>query len=154
MAQNLVSLKLSDADLTAIDAALATLEQKFAGLIGLTVEQRLRLNKMGDSSEAFCRQTINVLAQNPGIVPPSFNVVEAQADLANIDKLRPRIARLSALLEKGTDTQMALGSDTMSAALEGYALLKVSGKGAGLDSLRQQMSSRFARKSKKTAKPA
>ena len=154
MAQNLVSLKLSAVDLTAIDGALTTLEQKLAGLLGLTPEQRQRLNKMGDGSEAFCRQTLNVLAQNPGIVPASFNLTEAQADLAAIDTLRPRLARLSALMEKGHDTETALGSDTMSAALEGYALLKVSGKGAGLAALRQQMSSRFARTGKKPAKPA
>lgn len=34
----------------------------------------------------------------------------------------------------------------MSASLEGYAVLKVSGKGAGLDGLRQMLSARFARK--------
>jgi hypothetical protein len=43
---------------------------------------------------------------------------------------------------------MALGSDIMSAALEGYAQLKVSGLGAGLDELRSQMSARFNRKPK------
>jgi hypothetical protein len=47
------------------------------------------------------------------------------------------------LLEKADET--ALGSDVMSAALEGYALLKVSGKGAGLDALRHGMSARFTR---------
>ena len=41
-----------------------------------------------------------------------------------------------------------------SAALEGYALLKVSGKGAGLDALRQGMSARFTRKAKIKALPA
>jgi hypothetical protein len=42
----------------------------------------------------------------------------------------------------------------MSAALEGYALLKVSGKGTGLDALRQSMSVRFTRKAKVKAVPA
>ena len=36
----------------------------------------------------------------------------------------------------------------MSAALEGYAMLKVSGRGAGLDALRQGMSARFTRKAR------
>ena len=39
-------------------------------------------------------------------------------------------------------------------ALEGYALLKVSGKGTGLDALRQGMSARFTRKAKIKALPA
>jgi hypothetical protein len=46
------------------------------------------------------------------------------------------------------------GSDVMSAALEGYALLKVSGKGAGLDAFRHGMSARFTRKAKIKALPA
>ena len=40
---------------------------------------------------------------------------------------------------------MALGSDVMSAALEGYALLKVLGRGSGLDALRQEIGARFNR---------
>ncbi len=46
---------------------------------------------------------------------------------------------------------MALGSDVMTTALEGYALLKVLGKGSGLDALRQGIAARFSsapRKSK------
>jgi len=153
MAQNLVSLTLSAADLTAIDGALTTLEQKFAGLVDLSPDQRKSLSKMGDASEAFCRQTLTVLGQNTGILPPSFNLAEAQADLANIDTLRPRFTRLQALIEKADDTEMALGSDVMSAALEGYAQLKVSGKGAGLDAVRQQMGARFARGPRKPKTP-
>ena len=43
---------------------------------------------------------------------------------------------------------MALGSDILSAALEGYALAKVFGKGAGLDALKEAMAGRYSRKRK------
>ncbi len=65
-----------------------------------------------------------------------------------------RAARLRRLLERTDDGETALGSDVMSAALEGYAMLKVSGKGAGLDGLQQGMSARFTRKAKIKALPA
>ena len=39
----------------------------------------------------------------------------------------------------------------MSFALEGYALLKVSGRNQGLEGLRKALSTRFARPSKKAA---
>ena len=52
------------------------------------------------------------------------------------------------LLEKADDSETALSSDVMSVALEGYALLKVSGKGASLDALRQSMAARFTRSAK------
>ena len=51
----------------------------------------------------------------------------------------------------GDEIPLPLGP--VSAALEGCALLKVSGKGAGLDALRQGMSARFTRKAKIKALP-
>lgn len=152
MAQNLISLTLSDADLAAIDGALATLEEKLVPLISLQPDEIRALAKMGDKSEAFCRQTLTILEQNPQVVPPSLNVVEALADLRAVDHLRPRMARLERLSKRADDTVIALGSDILTAALEGYALLRVSGKGQGLESLRQGLSARFA-KSRRAADP-
>lgn len=152
MAQNLISLTLSDADLAAIYGALATLEEKFVPLISLQPGEVRALAKMGDKSEAFCRQTLTILEQNPQVVPPSLNVAEAQADLRAVDQLRPRMARLERLSKRADDTVIALGSDILTAALEGYALLRVSGKGQGLESLRQGLSARFA-KNRRAADP-
>lgn len=148
MSQNLVSLSFPKADVDAIDAALATLEEKFAHLIELSVADRRSLIKMGDKSEAFCRQTLIVLDQNRTILPPNFDFNEAVQDLATLDLLRPRFQRLRQLIGKADDTEMALGSDVMSAALDGYALAKVFGKGAGLETLREAMSARYSRKPK------
>lgn len=145
MSQNLVSLNLTDADYTEIDRLVGQLEEKLGSLISLSTGDRRSIMKMGDKSEAFCRQTLNLLAQNPQIVPASLDLSEAQRDLGSLDALRKRTARLRQLLGKADDTEMALGSDVMSASLEGYALLKVMGKGSGLDALRQGISARFSK---------
>lgn len=145
MSQNLVSLNLTDADYTEIDRLVGQLEEKLGSLISLSTGDRRSIMKMGDKSEAFCRQTLNLLAQNPQIVPASLDLGEAQRDLGSLDALRKRTARLRQLLGKADDTEMALGSDVMSASLEGYALLKVMGKGSGLDALRQNISARFSK---------
>lgn len=145
MTQNLLSLKFTDEDLAAIDAALAVLEEKFAILPELSADEVRSLAKMGDKSEPFCRQALMVLAQNPQVIPPSFDLPEAQNDLAMLDALRPRFHRLHTLAGKADGGETALGSDVLSACLEGYAFLKVSGKGAGLEALRQSMSARFNR---------
>ena len=76
MSQNLISLTLSDEQLSAVDAALGTLEEAFTGLIALNVDERRSLNRMGAKSEQFCRQTLNILGQNPQIIP----LADAQAD--------------------------------------------------------------------------
>ena len=150
MSQNLISLDLSASDVTAMDAALATLEKLFANFIELTPDERQKLPKMGDRSEAFCRQTLMVLEQNQGTVPPGFDFSEMKRDLATWNTLQPRLLRLRELLAKGEDTSMALGSDVITAALEGYTLMKLFGKSEGLETLREAMS---VRKSIGKAKP-
>jgi hypothetical protein len=72
------------------------------------------------------------------------DVAEAQRDMTRLDALRPHIARLTKLLGRAENSEMAL----VVTALEGYALLKVLGKGSGLDALRRDMSVRFTRKTR------
>ena len=81
------------------------------------------------------------------MLPPTLDLAEAQRDLAQFDLLRTRAVRLEVLMGKIEDTLTALGSDVMNASLEGYALLRVVGEGSGLETLRQSMGARFARRS-------
>jgi hypothetical protein len=153
MSQNLLSLSFTPQDLAAADAALASLEKVFAGLIALDPTQRRRLRRMGEKSEQFCRQTMNVLSQNPQIIPPSLGYADAAGDLVALDQLRPRLQRLRKLVERGADSETALGSDLMVTSMAGYGLLKVVGRNQGLDGLRKELSRRFTR-TKTAAAPA
>ena len=47
--------------------------------------------------------------------------------------------------ERMAGAETALGSDLMNGALEGYAVLKVSGKGEGMEALRKLLAQRFTR---------
>lgn len=143
MSQNLVDITYTADNLAAIDAALASLETEFAQLVALTPEQRRQLNKMGDKSEAFCRQAVDVLELNPGVTPRNFDQASLRRDLTALDALRPRMMRVIKLQQRLVDTEMALGSDLIVTAYEGYAYLKVAGKGEGLDQLRRMMAERF-----------
>lgn len=149
--QNLISMTLSPSDLQDVDAALETLRRVFAPMISLETQQRRELYKMGEKSEAFCRQTLAVLASNPQIVPPNLGLAEAQADLAAVDALRPRVVQLQQLSERAEDSLLALGSDLMSVALEGYGLLKVSGRNEALKNARKELSARFVRSGRSDA---
>jgi hypothetical protein len=151
--QNLVSLSLSDAQLSVIDQSLTDLETQLSGLIAMNAAQRKSLARMGDKSESFCRQTLNVLAQNPQVVPPSVALQEGLADLEALDRLRPRLQRMLRLTERAADTETALGSDVMNVALQGYALLKVAGKNQGLEGLRRELGSRFAKSARQVETP-
>ncbi|MEO7325440.1 MAG: hypothetical protein ABIW82_11490 [Dokdonella sp.] len=144
--QNLVSMNLTNDQLTAVDAALAALETNLSEMVALTADQRRTMPRMGDKSEAFCRQTLSLLALNPQIVNPNLGLGGAVADLVALDALRPRLQRLTRLSERGADTQAALGSDVMAAALQGYGLLRLSGRDQGLEALRASLGTRFAKK--------
>ena len=65
MSQNLLQLQLNAEDYAAIDGALSTLEQRLAGLIDLSVDERRGLVRMGEKSEAFCRQTLMAMEERP-----------------------------------------------------------------------------------------
>src|SRR3546814_19813083 len=104
---------------------------------------------MDDKSEAFVRQALKILAQNPQIVPPGLGLADAQSDLATLDQLRPILSRLQRLTERASDSDVALGSDVMTVALQGYALLKVAGRHPGLEGLRKGLGARIAKPRRK-----
>ena len=149
MSQNLIDLTYNTDALATLDGTLKSLEEQLVGLLALDTYQRRHLTKMGDKSEAFCRQTIDILGQNTGVLPRNFDYDGLRRDLDALDALRPRLLRLARLHERATDTEMALGSDVMTQSLEGYAFLKVAGKNEGLDNARRALSARFARSASK-----
>jgi len=154
MTQNIVSLNLTDAQFEAVDAALSQLESQLAGLIALPSLQKQSMRKMGEKSEAFCRQAMRLLEQSPELMPANVVAARPVEDLAMIDKLRPRVLRLARLTERATDTDMALGSDVMTASLQVYGQLKLTGHGEGLQALRRDLGQRFARSPRATAAKA
>lgn len=152
MSQNLVSLSFTEAQLSSVEQALAEIETQLSGLIALSKAQRIGLPKMGVKSESFCRSALSLLSQNPQIIPPSVSLANAQADLVALDQLRPFVQRLQRLSERAADTELALGSDVMATSLQAYALMKVAGKNQGLEALRKDLGTRFA-KSPRTPEP-
>jgi hypothetical protein len=158
MTQNLITLDLTAEEWTAADEAITTLETIFAAkLRDLSIEERSEINKMGPKSEAFCRQSLVIGRQNVASLPAQtvtdLGVVEG--DLSGLDKLRPRLARLTAITEKANDSEMALGSDIKVFCLSLYDVLKAIGQGAGLDTLRAEMKATYGtRKARSTTPPA
>lgn len=74
---------------------------------------------------------VDVLGENPGVLPRDFDFPALRRDLQMLDVLRPRIIRMRKLQQLLNDSEMALGSDVMRGALEGYSFLKVAAWGKG-----------------------
>jgi hypothetical protein len=143
--QNLVNLTLTEAQIANVDAALTTLETELAGLIALDAADKRRMRKMGVKSESFSRQALQVVSQNPQMIPANILVADAIADIKLLDQLRPRLTRMSRLIERGNDTDAALGNDIMAVALQAYGLLKLTGRAEGMETLRRDLSGMFNR---------
>jgi hypothetical protein len=143
--QNLISLALTDQDLNDLDTSLGTLRRVMTKFVVLRPEDRIEVKKMGPKSRHFCEGTLAVLDNNRQIVPPNLALDEALADKRALDLLRPRLQQLRQLMETADDTEMALGSDMMAVAHEGYRLLAVPGKSEALKRARRELSVRFAR---------
>jgi len=149
--QNLVNITLTETQIAAVDAALTTLETELSGLVALSQADKRRMQRMGVKSESFSRQALQVISQNPQMIPANVPVTEALADLRLLDQLRPILTRMTRLCERGNDTDAALGNDIMTVALQAYGLLKLTGRTEGMESLRRDLSGRFSR-SKRAAK--
>ena len=155
MSQNLISITLTNDQIVAIDHAIGELENQLQSLVSLSIDARRTAAKMGPKSEAFCRQTINALRLYPQVVPQSIGVEEAHSDLDMLDQLRPLFQRLHRLSQRSADSELALGSDVMVAALQGYGVLKAVGRGQGLETLRRELGGhRFSPKSARAAPKA
>lgn len=145
MSQNLIDVSLDAERIGRMDAALAALEAELAGMVALEAEEVRQLTKMGAKSEAFVRRSAVAFGENPGVLPRNFDLEAFQRDLASLDALRPRLQRIARIQERMSGAEIALGSDLMNGALEGYAVLKVSGRGEGMEALRKLLSQRFSR---------
>lgn len=149
--QNLVNMTLTDAQVAAVDAALSTLETELAGLVSLSPAEKRRMRKMGDKSESFSRQALQVISQNPQMIPANIPVSDAIADFKVLDQLRPCLSRLTRLVERCNDTDAALGNDILTVALQAYGLLKLTGRAEGLETLRRDLSGMYRKR--RSAKP-
>jgi len=155
---NRISLAVSQAQRQAALDGIAQVRAAVPGLIALAPGESRELYHFVNRNELFGRGVVSALETHPQIVPPSLDVPGARADLDALDALRPvlaEVARLHSMLE---DTVMLLGHDVMDVAYDGYQQLKLSGAAHGLDNLRRELGSQFARarrsRSEKVPEPA
>ena len=143
MSQNLVSNHMDAGQWSGVDEALDLLEQRLAPIvIALDAGKRRRLVRMGDGSEPFCRKTYIAGRDNRHALPATLNVEEMGRDLESHDEINKRLTRLTRLMEKVRDTEAAVGSDVMTAALATYHFLQAAG-GDGLDEVNRELAKRF-----------
>ena len=148
---NLVSAALTAADVTAINAAIATLRDKLPFLIELTKQERRRLAHAGDGSQGFVQNSLTFAAQHPEALPGLFDAAEYAKDGALAQSFKPIAAAIAQLNEEVQDTELALDHDLMVESLDVYAFAKANNRNGSYDSYIEAAKVRFARSPRKKA---
>ncbi|MDE3058730.1 MAG: hypothetical protein KGJ59_12315 [Bacteroidota bacterium] len=151
---NRVDAELPQEDIAAIDASLNTVETKLPFLIDLTESERNSLNYLGDRNYHFVTNTLALVQHKSGFLPREFDDAGFAKDTALFVSLNTVRLELSALLRRVTDTMNVAGSEAFAAALVAYNAAKSSNVGTeGIDPYLDDLTQRFARKSKTTPPP-
>ena len=85
------------ASLDALNATIDALNTHFDKIVRLSDEGRRQLPTLDEKSEAFCRETLNLLDRNRDQLPPDFDLDSALDKMRTRDALRPLTARLRRL---------------------------------------------------------
>ncbi|MGB3616366.1 MAG: hypothetical protein WBA10_21420 [Elainellaceae cyanobacterium] len=145
MLSNQVDTQFSSQDLEDVMAAIETIREKLLFLVGLSLEERRRLSKLGRKSQTFTHQALDVAEQHPELMPRFFDIDAARRDMNLFVSLNPVLQALSELQMLVKDTQTVAGSEAYAAARMAYSAAKTMGQRLGLDDVVERLSQRFDR---------
>lgn len=117
---NRISAVLSDQDVAAVQAALATLRGVLPFLVTLTAQERKELPKMGPKSIGFDEKCTTYMANRAEFVPGFVDMAEVQKDRALRAQLLRFAAELESLSGSVDDTLQLVGSEVWMADLAYY----------------------------------
>ena len=114
------SITMTVAQIEAVKAALATIQNNMPFLVELNAEERSALHPINVEKKIFTENTIHVLMNNPKRLPADFKVDEVQNAMKLYTELEELLYTLSHLKEQIKDTQLLVGEENYLKALEGY----------------------------------
>ncbi|MBL8148516.1 MAG: hypothetical protein JNN15_01140 [Blastocatellia bacterium] len=129
--------------------SLEDIKEKLPFLFALTVEERVRMVKLGSKSLDFVEKSLTVAKQNPEIMPRGFDIDEFEKDVSLYRDLEEIRIALTNLLDLVSDTSFLAGSEAYAGSLVTYSQAKNTRFALGLETAVDDMGKRFARKAKK-----
>ena len=124
MTQNLISASLSAEDAAEVQQNLIAAKSKLGFLLSLQTDDIATLFKVGNAYLPFIEKAYQTVLTHPEILPGVFDKDEFIRDYNLLVSLRPIFNQINELAEGIQKTFMAVGSDTMVAALEVYSAVK------------------------------
>ena len=119
---DIVQQHIVAADITAVDAALNSLETALATKIrNLTPEERLRYGSINEKNKLLVNKVRDFYQTQPGLGSPDVQWTEFEADFQDRSFYETRINRLLALVEGLTNAKILHDYDNYQNALTDYA---------------------------------
>ncbi len=144
---NRISEVLSEADVTAILAAIATIKAKLPWLLTLAPAESRGLRNLGFDGVPFAQAGLEAVRANVEFTRRGFDLAEYEKDLALLEQLSRVRGPLVALAQQVKQTHQVAGADVMVQADDIYEdLNKDNGETAAVQVPRQQMRKRYARR--------
>lgn len=140
MPYTVINAQVTPADVQAIKDALALVQQKLPFLITLTDAERKALRKTGPERLSFVENSAQVAANNPDILPASFNAAAFQFGVALFTVLTDINTVAAQLASKIDDTRMDVGVQVLDGASDVYGYVQAAAKKTpGLKPAAQQL---------------
>jgi len=151
MAQNLISATFSTDDSAEVLQYFASAKAKLNFLLSMQTDDITGVFKVGNAYLPFIETAFQAAAAHPEILPGIFNKDEFFRDYELLKTLRPIFNQANELAESIQKTFMAVGSDSLVAALEVYAAVKQNkDKVPGLNVTADEMAVFFKKSKAKT----
>jgi hypothetical protein len=149
---NNVSISITEADLTDINASIQELQTKLLPYLAtLSPAERKGLPKMGNKTVGFVQKAQEYCKQNPDLVPQFLDVDEFNTDVTAYDQIRSMYQPLLQITDSLWDTLLLTGSESYSAALKFYNSVKhaTKSKVQKAETIYNDLAARFPGRSKK-----
>jgi hypothetical protein len=126
---NNVPISITEADLTAINTSIQTLQTKLLPYLAtLSADERMGLPKMGDKTVSFVQKSLEYCQKNPDLVPPYIDVAGLSANTQTCEQIRTMFQPLLQITDSLWDTLILTGSEAYSESLKFYNSVKLASK--------------------------
>lgn len=142
---NRINARLTPEDLAAIKQAIQEINARMPFLLGLTLEERRKLAKISRSNKLFVSDSIEVVQENPVMLPHYLTPEALENDFVLYQQLAEILLPLEQLFEKVRDTQIMAGSEAYQTSLVIYKLIRVAADAGmpGMDTAYAKLRVRF-----------
>lgn len=149
----IVNTGLTAEAVTQIEAKLAEVQQIMPYLVGLSTNDRVKLNVLGQKSVQFVQRAVESSRQNPKLSPSFMDAQELERNFALYNQLLKVLEPVQQLERMISDTMMLAGNLAYTDALDYYNTVKRAAKSnvPGAQAVSENLKSRFKQAGRSSA---